>query len=111
MAVDRKSAGKLSLLWGGRQQNPDILRNLLFWGAVLARNEKWIRIGTGDKPIILSSIPASSQLDRGIAFDEVRIKALFAQEDTDLDKAAAEVQANGETAEEGEDDDDEATTD
>lgn len=106
MAVDRKSAGKLSLLWGGRQQNPDVLRNLLFWGAVLAKNEKMIRIGTGDKPIVLSPLPESAQLDRGIAFDEIRIKALFAQEDTELDKAAVEVQSDGESTEGEEDDDD-----
>lgn len=109
VTVAGKNAGKLSLLWGGRQQNPDILRNLLFWGTVLAENEKTIRIRTGDKPIILSPIPASAQLDRGIAFDEIRIKALLAQDDADLEKAALEIQTKGKDTEEGDEGDDDTS--
>jgi len=109
MAVAGKNAGRLSLLWGGRQQNPDVLRNLLFWGAVLASNEKSIRIRTGDKPITLSPIPVSAQLDRGIAFDEIRIKALLAQEDADLEKVALEIQTNAAPIEEGDDNDDDTS--
>ena len=106
LTVAGKSAGKLSLLWGGRQQNPDVLRNLLFWGAVLAENQKAIKIRTGDKPIILSPIPASAQLDRGVAFDEIRIKALLAQDDADLEKAAIEIQTDAKDEKGDEEDDD-----
>jgi hypothetical protein len=106
MVVGGKSAGKLSMLWGGRQQNPDVLRNLLFWGAVLAKNQNRIRIETGGKTILLNPIPASCQLDRGIAFDEIRIKALLTQEDTELEKAAADVQSAEEAAEDEEENDD-----
>ncbi len=109
LTVAGKNAGKLSLLWGGRQQNPDVLRNLLFWGAVLAENEKSIRIRTGDKPIILSPIPASAQLDRGVAFDEIRIKALLAQDDADLEKAAIEIQTDGKDADKGDEEDDDTS--
>jgi hypothetical protein len=109
LTVAGKNAGKLSLLWGGRQQNPDVLRNLLFWGAVLAGNEKTIRISTGDKPIIISPIPASAQLDRGVAFDEIRIKALLAQDDTDLEKAATEIQTDGDDADKGDEEDDDTS--
>lgn len=109
LTVAGKNAGKLSLLWGGRQQNPDVLRNLLFWGAVLAENEKTIRIRTGDKPIILSPIPASAQLDRGVAFDEIRIKALLAQDDADLEKAAIEIQTDGKDVEKGDEEDDDTS--
>lgn len=109
LAVGGKNAGKLSLLWGGRQQNPDILRNLLFWGAVLADNEKSISIRTGDKPIVLSPIPASAKLDRGIAFDEIRIKALLAQEDADLEKAAIDIQSDVKDTEKGDEEDDDTT--
>jgi hypothetical protein len=109
VAVAGKNAGKLSLLWGGRQQNPDVLRNLLFWGAVLANNEKAIRVKTGDKPVILSPIPASTQLDRGVAFDEIRIKALLAQDDADLDKAALEIQTDSKDIEKGNEEDDDTS--
>jgi hypothetical protein len=105
IAVTGKSAGKLALLWGGRQQNPDILRNLLFWGAVLARNESAIRIATGSEPIVLSPIPASALLDRGIAFDEVRIKALLSKDDSDLDRAVLDAQMAETEQEDGEEGD------
>lgn len=106
LAVAGKNAGKLSLMWSGRQQNPDVLRNLLFWGAVMANNQNTIRIETGGKPILLNPIPASSQLDRGIAFDEIRIKALMTQEDNELEKAAIDVQSTDEAAEDEEENDD-----
>jgi hypothetical protein len=109
LTVAGKYAGKLSLLWGGRQQNPDVLRNLLFWGAVLAENEKAITIRTGDKPIILSPIPASAQLDRGVAFDEIRIKALLAQDDADLEKAAIGIQTDAKDANKGDEEDDDTS--
>ncbi len=83
-----------------------MLRNLLFWGAVLAKNEKTIRIETGNQPIVLNPVPASAQLDRGIAFDEIRIKALFALKDGDLEKAATEIQTSDEAANEGDEGDD-----
>jgi hypothetical protein len=53
-SVKGKGAGKLSLLWGGRQQNVDILRNFLFWSGVLAKGKSEIRIETGGEPILSS---------------------------------------------------------
>lgn len=109
LSVVGKSAGRLSSLWGGRQQNPDVLRNLLFWGSVLAENGKSIRIATGDKPIVLSPLPASAKLDRGIAFDEIRIKALLAEEDSELEKAAADIECTEKEIDREEEEDEDTT--
>ncbi|MEA3188725.1 MAG: hypothetical protein QOD99_2555 [Chthoniobacter sp.] len=100
-SVAGKSAGKLSLLWGGRQQNVDILRNLLFWSGVLARGKDQIQITTGGDPLLLGRVPGSARLSVGIAGDEVRVGSLLAQADSDLDQAAADLDL-------AEDDDDES---
>jgi hypothetical protein len=106
VSVQGKSAGKLATIWGGKQQNPDILRNVLFWGYVLARNQKEVSLQTGAEPILASRIPASAQLEVGIAFDEVRIGTLFERGDRELDDAASGAEFAGEDADE---DDDEKT--
>ena len=71
MSVNGKSAGKLATIWGGKQQNPDILRNVLFWGIIMAKNEKEIRIATGAEPIVVGRVPATVQIDVGIAFEAI----------------------------------------
>jgi len=55
---------------------------------------------------MLSPIPASAQLDRGVAFDEIRIKALLSQDDADLEKAAIEIQTDKDDDNGDEEDDD-----
>ncbi len=107
ISMEGKSAGKLATIWGGKQQNPDILRNVLFWGYVLAKNGKEIHLPTGGEEIVVSRIPASTQLDVGIAFDDVRIGALFDREDAELEAAAASAEFS--TMAEEEDANDETT--
>jgi hypothetical protein len=99
VSVEGKNAGKLATIWGGKQQNPDILRNVLFWGYVLAKNQREISLRTGADPIVASRVPASAQLDVGIAFDEVRIGTLFDHDDKELDIAAANAEYVGEETE------------
>jgi hypothetical protein len=89
IGVDGKSAGKLATIWGGKQQNPDILRNVLFWGGVMAKNHRDIKIATGAEPIVVGRVPATAQLDVGVAHDEIRFASLFDQHDDDLATAAA----------------------
>lgn len=89
VSVDGRSAGKLATLWGGKQQNPDILRNVLFWGCVMAKNHRDIRISTGGEHIVISRVPATTQVDVGVAFDEIRFATLFDKQDDDLAAAAA----------------------
>lgn len=80
------------MAWGGKQQNPDILRNVLFWGSVLARNGAGIHIETGGHSIIGCPVPASARLNRGVGDDEVKVSALFSKSDRDLEKAVASMQ-------------------
>lgn len=94
ISVDGKSAGKLATIWGGKQQNPDILRNVLFWGTVLAKNHREIRIPTGGEQIVVKRVPATTQLDVGVAFDEIRFASLFDKYDDELAAAAASAEFN-----------------
>jgi hypothetical protein len=106
--VGGKSAGKLSLLWGGRQQNVDILRNLLFWSSVLAKGKDTIRVETGGDTIVVGRVPASARMTVGIAGDEVRIGTLLAQGDSDLDHAAADLYLAQDDGDESEEETDES---
>jgi len=90
--IGGKNAGRLSMAWGGKQQNPDILRNVLFWGSVLANNGAGIHIETGGHSIIGSPVPASARLNRGIGGDEVKVSALFSKADRDLEDAVVSAQ-------------------
>ena len=105
LSVKGKNAGKLSLQWGGKQQNPDILRNLLFWGAVLANIKGEIAICTGNlKTIMVDSMPATSRMENGIAFDTIKMRALLEQADNVLNELAqnAEVDNDGDDDENNE---------
>ncbi|QYM80697.1 toll/interleukin-1 receptor domain-containing protein [Horticoccus luteus] len=104
ISVDGKSAGKLATIWGGKQQNPDILRNILFWGFVMAKNHREIRVDTGGEQIVVARIPATSQLDVGVAFDEIRFASLFDKQDDDLAAAAANAEFAGPRDEPDDDD-------
>lgn len=105
ISVDGKSAGKLATIWGGKQQNPDILRNILFWGCVLAKNHRDIRIETGGEAVVAARVPASAQMDVGIAFDEIRFATLFDKQDEEFNVAAASAELN--TLQDEPEDDDE----
>jgi hypothetical protein len=71
---------------------------------VLAKNDKQIVIDTGGERIELSRTPATTSVPVGIAFDEIRMRALFAQNDNELEDAAAGVGAESELDEEGDED-------
>ncbi len=86
-SITGKNAGRLSLQWGGKQFNPDILRNTLFWGTVLSNARNQIALDTGDKKkIILDSMPATSRMEYGVAFDRIKMRALLDQADNVLNE-------------------------
>jgi len=89
--LEGQSTGRLSMMWGGRQKNPDILRNLVFWAKTMARSEQTIRIDTGGQPIVVSAVPATAKVNIGIVGDAVRIGSLMHQLDQELDDAAMDV--------------------
>ena len=84
--------GKMVMMWGGRQKNPDILRNFVFWAKAIAKSERYIKIETGGEPIVVSAIPALSVTSVGIQGDHIRIGSLMRSVDRDLDEVAQDVE-------------------
>lgn len=101
--------GRLVVMWGGRQRNPDILRNLVFWSKAISRSRKEFQISTGGEPIIVAGLPATALLNVGIEADHVRIGALLNATDDELEQAAQDVEVVPEELdeEEGEGDEEE----
>jgi len=83
--------GRMVMMWGGRQKNPDILRNFVFWAKAIAKSQRQIKIETGGDPIVVSGIPASSVVNVGIPADHVRIGSLMRSVDSELDEVAKDV--------------------
>ena len=90
-----KATGKLAIRWSGQQRNDTIVRNLLFWTKLVAKNQKEFGIPTGGEEILISGVPASTRTERGIETDEVQIGALLnigAEDQDDLAEAANQVE-------------------
>jgi hypothetical protein len=84
--------GRMVVMWGGRQKNPDILRNFIFWAKTIAKNKPKMRIETGGPPIIVSGIPALGVNNVGVENDHIRVGSLLRAVDTELDDAAQDVE-------------------
>lgn len=84
--------GRLVVMWGGRQRNPDILRNVVFWSKAIASSRKEFQISTGGEPIIVAGLPATALLNVGIEADHVRIGSLLDASDNELEEAAQDVE-------------------
>lgn len=100
--LEGQSTGRLSMMWGGRERNVDILRNFIFWAKAIARSERTVRIETGGPPIVVSAVPATTRMQVGIKGEAVQIGSLLNQLDHELDDAANDVVV-GEDTEESED--------
>jgi len=87
-SIGGKSAGKLAQMWTGKQQNSHILRDILFWGEVLAGRSMKIKIDSGDRPLVVDPVPAASLINKGIRLDDIQMKALFKSSPSELDEAA-----------------------
>jgi hypothetical protein len=102
VSIKGKNAGRLSLQWGGKQQNPHILRDLLFWGNVLSGGGGTISIFTGSRKIAVDAMPACSRVECGVAFDTIKIRALLEQADNVLNEVAENGRADNEDEDEAE---------
>jgi hypothetical protein len=91
--LDGKSMGRLSIQWGGKQRNVDILRTFIFWTKVLSRDSREIRIGAGADTIKIAALPATARINFGIEGDHVHIKALMSSADQQLEEAVADMEA------------------
>lgn len=85
-----KAAGKLSQMWSGKQQNDQILRDLLFWFDILRGINPNEGIPTGASPIFFASAPLSAKADFGVEGDQINFRALRKMESGDDLKAIAE---------------------
>jgi hypothetical protein len=90
--LEGKSMGRLSIQWGGRQKNPDVLRSVMFWAKALAKECSEIRINAGADTILVSPLPATAALNVGIAGDHIQIAALLNTAQAELDEVAAEIE-------------------
>ncbi len=90
--LEGDSMGRLSVMWGGRQRNPDILRNLVFWAKAIARSERDFSIDTGGPQMLVSGLPATALANVGIEADHVRVGALLRTEENELDELAQDVE-------------------
>ena len=90
--ISGKVAGKLSQMWMGKQQNPDILRDVLFWSYVMGNGHSVIKMDTGDQPVVIDSTPGASRVQHGVAFDTINIRTLLQYKDTELDDVAANLE-------------------
>lgn len=84
--------GKLSFQWSGRQSNPDVLRNTIFWIRVLSHGHPNISIPTGNSPIILDGIPSTATIKVGISDDALGVGSLLRQAEKSLTVAANDVE-------------------
>ena len=79
------NATKKAMQWGGRQQNDDILRSILFWSRLLAASGKEARIQAGADVIVLRALPATGALSWGIAHDHIHMTSLMEEADFDME--------------------------
>ena len=90
-ALTGKSMGRLSIQWGGRQKNPDVLRSVVFWAKALANGNNEIRISAGAGGIIASPLPSTTATNVGINGDHIQVGALLNTALAELDEVAADI--------------------
>lgn len=90
-SISGKSAGKLSQLWMGKQQNDAIFRDILFWVYFLSDGKDEVRLTDGPDPVRISSTPASTLANWGISWDSIQIKTLFQHREDDLSRMGEEL--------------------
>jgi hypothetical protein len=86
-----KSMGRMVIMWGGRQQNVDVLRNFVFWMRFLAAGQREIRIHAGSGTLALSALSGTAAMNVGIEADHVRIGALMRTVTDEMDAVAGNV--------------------
>lgn len=96
-----KSMGRMVIMWGGRQQNVDVLRNFVFWMRFLANGQREIRIPAGAGEFLLSAVSGTAAMNVGIEADHVRIGSLMRTVTDEMNDVAKNVVVAEEDAEGG----------
>jgi hypothetical protein len=82
--LEGREVGRFSTLWGGKERNAAVLRNVLMWGLLIAegRREIAINLGTADAPVTMyvQSVPSHTALGAGIVGDVVRLDRILGGE-------------------------------
>jgi hypothetical protein len=86
-----KSMGRMVIMWGGRQQNVDVLRNFVFWMRFLAGGQRDICIPAGTGKFVLSAVSGTASMNVGIEADHVRIGALMRTVTDEMETVAENV--------------------
>lgn len=90
-AIRGKTATRLSIQWLGKQQNVQLLRDLVFWANWLSGGKLEFSIPTGGEPLLVSASPAQGETRHGIQGDDVKIGALVDQGTFTVDQVAAQI--------------------
>jgi hypothetical protein len=101
--LDGKQMGRMAIKWGGRQRNPNILRDLVFWATLLRGNKPEISIPAGAERIVVQPLPATARASRGIRDDHIRFARLMKLGEANLAEVASDIEVSHP-------DDDEETT-
>jgi len=94
-----KSMGRMVIMWGGRQQNVDVLRNFVFWMRFLANGQREIHIPAGSGKFVLSAVSGTTAMNVGIEADHVRIGSLMRTVTDEMSDVAKNVVVADEEAE------------
>jgi hypothetical protein len=97
--LEGKEVGRFSTLWGGKERNAAVLRNVLMWGLLVAngKREILINVATAKSPLHISvqSVPVYTKLTHGIGGDAIRLDRILGGEgagevkrDTESDEIA-----------------------
>lgn len=82
--LEGKEVGRFSTLWGGKERNAAVLRNVLMWGLLIANGKRAIlvNVATAKSPLQVSvqSVPIHTKLTHGIAGDAIRLDRILGGE-------------------------------
>jgi hypothetical protein len=90
--LDGKQMGRMAIKWGGRQRNPNILRDLVFWATLLRGNRPEITIPAGAEDIAVHALPATARANRGIRDDHIRFAKLMKLGESNLAEVVSDIE-------------------
>lgn len=79
--LEGKEVGRFSTLWGGKERNAAVLRNVLMWGLLIAEGAREIvlNLATPSAPAQLrvQSVPVHTRISVGVAGDSIRLDRIL----------------------------------
>lgn len=82
--LEGKEVGRFSTLWGGKERNAAVLRNVLMWGLLIAdgKREILVNVATAKMPVYVSvhSVPIHTKVSHGIGGDAIRLDRILGGE-------------------------------